>query len=81
MLLLLAGLLPFLLPLSKFTDGLEHLLTDSGWLPSVDCCGPDSWASLLGTSQALLIETSFRGLNTVSLSWKSLIIVQVCVCV
>lgn len=74
MLLLLAGLLQFLLSLSKFTDGLEHLLTDSGWLPSVDCCGPDSWASLLGTSQALLIEASFRGLSTVSLSWKTLIL-------
>ena len=57
---LLAELMLFLPHLSKFTDGLEHLLSQSGLLPDVDCCGPGSWDSLLVTSQALLIETSFR---------------------
>lgn len=60
MLSLLAELMLFLPHLSKFTDGLEHLLSQSGLLPDVDCCGPGSWDSLLVTSQALLIETSFR---------------------
>lgn len=60
MLLLLAEMMLFLPLLSKFTDGLEHLLMESGLLPDVDCYGPGSWASLLDTSQVLQIEASFR---------------------
>lgn len=73
MLLLLAELMLFLPPLSKFTDGLERLLTESGLLPDVDCCGPSSWASLLVTGQTLLIEAFFRDCILVSSSRRSLI--------
>lgn len=81
MLSLLAELMLFLPPLSKFTDGLEHLLTQSGLLPDVDCCGPGSWTSLFVTSQALMTEASFRDCIFVSPSRRSLIWVQGCVCV
>lgn len=81
MLLLLAELMLFLPPFSKFTDGLQRLLTENRLLPNVDCYGPGSWASLLVTSQALMIETSFRDCVFVFLSRRSLIWVQVCVCV
>ena len=81
MLSLLAELMLFLPHLSKFTDGLEHLLSQSGLLPNVDCYGPGSWDSLLVTSQALLTETSFRDwvsvllLGPVSFEFRGL-----CVC-
>lgn len=69
----------FMPPLLKFTDGLKRSLAESGLLPNVDCCGPGSWASLLVTSQALLIEASFRDYRFVSPSRRSLIRVQMCV--
>lgn len=73
MLLLLAELMLFLPPLPKFTDGLERLLTESGLLPDVFCCGPGSWASLLVTGQTLLIEASLGDSIFVSSSRRSLI--------
>lgn len=76
MLLLLAELMLFLPPFSKFTDGLQRLLTENRLLPNVDCYGPGSWASLLVTSQALMIETSFRDCVFVFLSRRSLISIQ-----
>ena len=79
---LLAELMLFLPHLSKFTDGLEHLLSQSGLLPDVDCCGPGSWDSLLVTSQALLIETSFRDQVSVLLPGRvSFEFRCLCVCV
>lgn len=79
MLLFLAELMLLLPPFSAFTDGLECLLADSGSLPSVDCWGPGSWASLLVTSQALLIEASFRDRTFAFPSRMGLIWLQMCV--
>lgn len=79
-LLLLAELMLFLSPFSKFTDGAERLLTESELLRDVDCCGPGSWASLLVTSQTLLTEASFRDCAFIFPSRRVHIWVQMCVC-